>query len=540
MGYVVVKFLGEVFQVSEAIKDFLEYDTLFIPAYKELMEMIMEDTEADSQLFWKNGDMGDHIEGTYEKYLSFVVNCVDMVIDKFAELGVYDVTADDLLNYVSATEELLKLRNSTFEFIIGEGYKIADMKSEEIDMAYDRAVSGITGSGVRVYSSSISSLIASAVAEKSVINSQTKDAERQFEAAVRNINSITDNSFDLLYRRTMISEFYPKARNIIMKFFNDMLSIFLTELDLHGKFDFESVKKYNKEKAVAMLKNIHRVPNKVDFLKQAFLICPFAEEIYEECLNLGLLDKETFETAVYFDLGYELEEKMDTYMRDNLENLDKVKEIVSILAPYRNETEAYIMRDLYLDYVGNIIGEYRKIKSAISSKVQLDSFVKNNVVDNMTEILDKSEDDINKIIETKLNKLMSQEKFDEFESIRIISAEDIKILNSSAVSLYDVNNEIKLALTEQIMEYIEEAKKRYVIYNRAKNLYEKKLNEMVANLKMLICEKDQLSLFEIPKRIKLSMKISNLTEDIEEFKRDKEPKALKENFERMYGENNSL
>ena len=49
MGIVTVKFLGEEYQISEAIRQFLEYDQLLAPIYGRIIQSINSDIQTFSR-----------------------------------------------------------------------------------------------------------------------------------------------------------------------------------------------------------------------------------------------------------------------------------------------------------------------------------------------------------------------------------------------------------------------------------------------------------------------------------------------------------
>lgn len=534
MGYVTVKFLGEEYQVSETINEFLDYDKLLTPIRTKMLNMITTDVKRDSRLSWNGDTMTSHIHGTADKYRKLVEDGAELLVKKLLELGVYDVTANDLLKDVSSIADINRLENNTFATLLEEGHKIADMKRAGIERAYHYAASNITGSGVRVFTSSFSTLVINSVVERSILMSQAKKADKEYEDAVRNLSARAIDVLDTVYREVMVREFYPSIIEILLAFDSKVMSVFLVELTTHGKFDFESVEKYDMRKAEEMLKNINRVPDKVEFLKQTFSTCPFGVEVYEECLKQGLFDKDTFETAKYFGMGEELAEKMDDYIKSNLKNSEKIKPIISILASYRGTDELAIWRKMYEGTLGNIEGTYKVFNSAISDKKRLDKFIRENIIHQMSEIVDKSREDISKSIDKKMNALISEKQYEEFVGMSILSPETIRMADSSATGLSDINSEIKSALVESIMEYITEAKKRLDAYNKAKDLFDKEVKQREDELSALKSEKEKLGLFAFSKKKEMSATIDSKASEILEFKRTHEPKDLWQDFERMY------
>lgn len=534
MGMVEVGFLGEKYQVSETINEFLSYDKLLTPIMSKMLNTATADIKKDSRLTWDGDTMTSHIDNAATKYRKMVQDSADLLVKKLLELGVYDVTSDVLLNDVTTIEEITRIENNTFATLLEEGHKISDMKNAGLERAYSYAARNITGSGVRVFTSSFATLMINSVVEKNILMSQAKKADKEYQEAVSNLSARAIDALDTVYRQVMVQEFYPSIVQSMMDFFSKISSGFLVELTTHGKFDFESVKDYDMQRADGMLKNIDHAPDKVEFLKQTFLTCPFSSDVYEMCLKQGVLDKDTFETAKYFGMGEELAEKMDEYIKSNLKNSDKIKPIISILSEYRGTDELAIWRKMYEGTLGNIEGTYKVFNSAISDKKKLDKFIRENIVSHIKDIVNKTEDDVIKTIDKKMKALISEKQYDEFVDMGILSAETIRMSGSSAISLNDINSEIKTALVGCIMEYIAEAKKRLEVYNKAKEVFDRELNQKESELSSLKAEKDKLGLFAFSKKKEMSALIDSKASEISEFKRKNEPKDLWNDFERMY------
>ena len=534
MGYVTVKFLGEEYQVSETINEFLDYDKILTPIRTTVLNMITADVKRDSNLVWEADTITEHVDGTANKYKKTIEDGAELLVKKLLALGIYEVTSNDLLKNVTSIGDINSLERNTFDTLLEEGRRFVNMQNAGIERAYNYAASNITGSGVRVFTSSFSTLMIHSAVERSILLSQAKKADQEYEKAVRTISSQTAFALDKLYRKVMIEKFYPSIMQIFLEFDNAVMSAFLAELTNHGKFDFESIEKYSMKKAEDMLKNITQVPDKIGFLKQTFLTCPFGLDVYEECLKQGLFDKDTFETAKYFGMGEELAEKMNGYINNNLENSDRIKPIISILASYQRTNELAIWRNLYKELLEKIQDTYKVYNSAIHDKKKLDSFIRQNIIHQISEIVDKSKEDINKSIDKKMNALVSEKQYNEFVGMGILSPETIRMSNSSATTLSDINNEIRSALAERIMEYIEEAKKRLDAYNKAKDLFDKELKQKEDELNALKSEREKLGLFAFSKKKEMSTAIENKASEISDFKRIHTPNDLWQDFERMY------
>lgn len=535
MGYVKVKFLGEDFEISETINEFLDYDMMLNPIRIKMFNIMSMHVKRDCNISWEDGNgIVSHIHGNADKYKQLFINGAELLIKKIIELGIYDVTVNDLLNNTTAIEDINILEKNIYSKLLQEGQEIVDQQNAGIERAYVSASNNITGSGVRIFTNSLSTLMINSMVEKNIILSQAKKADKEYEEAVKKLNLRAMNSLDILYRDVLYKEFYPAILKIFLEFDNKINSAFLVELTIHGKFDFESVENYDMKKAESMLKNISLVTDKAAFLKQAFLTCPFCFEVYEECIKQGLFDKDTFETAKYFGMREEAIQKMDEYVNNNLKNPDKIKIIISVLAWDRGIDELTIYEEVYKDTLDNIISTYEMFNSAISEKSQLDKFIRIYIDNKTSEVIKKTKEQINQSIAKIMNTIITEQQYNEFVNLKLLLPENIRMKGSSSITLGKINYEIRASLVLCIMDYIVEAKKRFDVYNKAKDLFDAEVKQKKEELIMLKHEKELLGVFAFSKRKKMDEIIDKKESELFYFKRKCEPISLWEDFENMY------
>lgn len=519
MSMVTVIFLGEEYQITETINEFLDYDKILAPIRTKILNAIALDIKKDSDLIWDGDTMVPHIHDTADKYRNMVDESAALLVGKLLELGIYDVTKENLLDKVSTVGDINDLERLTFNNLHEEGHRFLNMKNAGMERAYNYAANSITGSGVRIFSNSFSSLMLFSAIERKIILSQAKKADKQYEEAISNLNSQTVFALDILYRKIMLKEFYPTMVQILLEFNSKIMSSFLVELISHGKFNFDDIENYDMQKAEEMLKNIAQVPDKVGFLKQVFLICPFCFAVYEACLKYGFLDKETFKTAKYFGFANELSEKIDEYIKGNLNNIEKITPLISILMSHRETNETEIWEQMYCNELQSILCEYKSFNIALTNKRELISFIRNNISKALNEVVKKSREDIKKSIDKKILSLVSEKKYDKLVELGLLSPESIRISGSSATVLADINNEIRASLVDCIMDYIEEAKQRLDAYNKAMSIYIKELKEKNNELSALESEKSNLGLLAFSKKKELAATIAIKTSELAEFKK---------------------
>ena len=534
MGYVTVNFLGEQYQVSETINEFLHYDELLTPVRVKMLKSLSQDIKRDSRSMTFGDETPDHVDRNARAYQKLMEECADVLVKKLFALGVYDVTVNDLLATSTAIADLNDMKMKILQTMVGEGRKYVDMKNRGMEHAYRSAASNITGSGVMVFSSSITTLLIHSVVERGILMSQAKQADREYEEAVRAINASTRRALDTMVSEVMVKQYYPALMDILMDFNTKITSAFLVELAQHGKFDFASIQNYNMTKAEQMLTNIRHVPDKVAFLKQAFNTCPFSLDVYEKCLEYGLLDRDTFKTAAYFGFADALAEKMDVYINKHLKDKSAIAPIISILAEHRNTSETGIWRRIYKDTIDAVESAYRKFDRAIKNQSSLDGFVREYISPNMAFVAKQTQNNVEQLIAKKITAVISENRYLEFIEMGLLSAERIRKDGSSATSLCDINNEYCVSLTVCVMAYIEEANRRLKCYEESKAQFDQELQTMKDELKALNADREKLGFFAFSKKKELDLAIGSKTKQIAEYEKNHESKKLWTIFERMY------
>lgn len=532
MGYVKVKFLEEVYQVSEAINEFLRYDSLLVPFLEKITKQVASNLARDSK--YRPSDICYNIWPDTEKYKNILLDSTDFLVKQMLNLGIYDVTANDLLEGINTFSELDQLEIGIKRKIIDEGEKYLDMRKQGIEKSYSYARRHITGSGIGIFTNSFSSLMAYTLTERSIVLSQAKKADKEYQKAVEEISVRVDSGFEQMCKDVIFGEYYPMLVDMLIKFPTEIMSHFMKEVISHNKLDFQSIKQYDLQKASEMLKNIYQVSDKADFLKQTFLVCPFSFDLYEKCLEFNLLDEDTFKTAAYFGMGEALSQKIINLIKCNLKDVKTISPLIKILVSYQNTNEVELWKQIYSKILTNIEDTYKAYNLAISNKKSLDKFIRANIVQQMTDILNKSREDIFDIVISKLKNLIDEEQYVKFVELGIISPDKIRMTGSCKNTLDEINDEISIALVNCIMDYSAEAKKRWECFNQAKKLVDAEIDKKNRELNDLIDKKRNLGFLAFSKKKDLTDKISCKKSEISEYQKTHDTKPLFDEFNNMY------
>ena len=598
MADVTVKFLGENYSFPEELKDYVSYCNEFEKINKRLSQALLvtmnrptitggetsQAGEVETKLKEDMRKEGKKVISMLAKYNIFDVTESDLVDNNKGYIYYNDVyqnimmrglrlnLAEELQNFLDDWEDA---QQSAYSQVTGTGISmysnsmIAHMtlaafetstikkQCEQADRDYKRAMlrlnlaeelqnflddwedaqqsaySQVTGTGISMYSNSMIAHMTLAAFETSTIKKQCEQADRDYKRAMDALSARGTSVTEKKNAEVMIKTFAEIA-NAFGMFISELMDTFLNKLQQNNIFDYSKTKEYDIKRSSEILNNMSLVEDKKSVLIQAFKSCPYNPDIYAKVLEMGLCDLDTFKTAQYYYQDEVLTEVLDDYVKKNLKNTEKVTVPISILATYRGTDEIGIWKKIYEGTLENIEGSYKIINTALSDKKKLDRFIRDNISSSMKEVVKKSREDVIKNIDKKMLALVSEKQYDEFVGMGILSPEIIRMSGSSATTLNDINGEIRNALTDCVMEYIEEAKKRYDAYDKAMDIYEKELKQKYDELNVLRSEKNSLGLFAFSKKKEMTATIDAKVNEISEFKRTHEPKDLLAQFEAMY------
>ena len=536
MGYINVKFLGKSYQVSKTINEFLQYDELLTPIRTKIIQELSKRIGEISAKAKFGEEMTDYMESICSSFKKIMTEGCQLLVDKSLSLGVYDVTLDSFLKNTTSFADIEQLSLNTMEEMLSEGRKYVAMKNAGIELAYKSAASNITGSGVAIFTSSIATMMLYSFVEKQVLLSQAKKADKEYENAVRNITNTTKRSLDKMCMELLISKFYPSLMNILLDFDSKIMSIFLSELVEHNKFDFSSVEKYDMDKAEKMLSNIDKISDKTEFLRKTFEVCPFCYEVYEMCLNQNLLDWETFETANHFGFAEALIESIKEKVRNNTNDSESINQLVIILAKYTNSDELSVKKEIYSDKIRKIEESYTKLRLALKDNVNLDKFIREFISPDMMDIVVLKPYDVEEKIKGIISNILSDEISSDLIKEKMIDLVSLRKDDSMAVTIQEINQEYIDSIKSLVLDYVSEATKRYERYKKSKSAFDKLLSKLQSELKQLESQKESLGFFSFSKKKELSLAIEEKNKEISKLKETHEYQKLRLDFYAMYEE----
>ena len=535
MSNVKVVFLNQDYSIPEELQEFVGFLQYFENIRDRIMPLL---TDQIKKKDYSGGADADFIY--FKKPLSKIG---DEVIADLATKGIFDVTLDDI---VYTNKGYIQLHNVCSETIQGMTNILLNAMTDWLDgynNAYSSAASTITGSGVSIWTNSITSALIYSAMEASTIKKQANQADIQYRNAMASLNTNITNRQEREETNLLKNKYYPGVAEALNLFVSEMMEYYLAKLQEKGIFDYSQVKKYNLKRSSDLLNNIKLVPDKVGLLRESFTVCPYNPDVYNAVLNNHLADYETFETAKYFHQDEVLCDVIEKYIKSNLNNYDRVKPIVKILASYKNQSESYIWKSLYYSTYQRLHQHYKELDSVISSRNALIEWIKENITKDAVKLVDMDSEKLSaKVNRIVFKRIISEEQFILFIELGMLS-EDF-----CSVEEYNSLNEINEDYSKRILEVIgklicdlrkkiEENQKEYEMakqkYDEALNENNRIIKELEGELSNLKYQRSSLGVFAFSKKKEIDKRIDEIKRKLSEKSSDNSLIALKDEYERI-------
>lgn len=529
--YFSVKFLDKIYDIPEDV-------IIFYNCREFVSEGLIKLLDEASSLMKKYSRMGSEratrgLSNDVKHIQQVMMSVVKDVHNDLLKREIYDVDENELYERITSIKQVESMATDVAFNILCAAKEVQRDNQTMRNNAYRSAVSNISGSGVRIFTNSFTSLLVHSAIENSVLKSQAKKADREYEQALKSINASSEDRFERIYSDGLFKQFLPALPEIFTTFNDELLKNYLLELVQHNQFNIDNIEQYSENKSSTMLENIKHAGDKKKLLIQAFEICPFNFNVYKKALELGFFDFKTFKDAKKIFgskiTGSLIEEEITKYISD----IDKMKDYISLLAYYKDENEQKIWSQYYQNEINMIRDNYRKISILCTDSVELDEWIKIQINPDMDKIVKTTEKEVKKCLESWFLTNMNNKRFDKLSSIGLISVEDIRLQNSVKTTLEEVNEEYIEKILLMIIDYITEAGKRKIVYEEAYNKFNLELKKRNAVIAEKETELNQQGIFAFTKKKELKIELEKLQNELREFKKT-EPVDLKKAYYNMY------
>ena len=450
--------------------------------------------------------------------------------------GIHDVDVDSMKKKVGIFDDIIELQKTVLLKGTVEAQKILDCKRAGLKYAYRSAANNITGSGVRIYTNSLTSLMMHSAIENSILKSQARKADQQYETARKQINQSVSDDLEKACANILFNDFFPLLTQLVTEFYNELFKNYLVELEVHGMFDIDNIEQYNENRSCAILNNISIFGNKNSLLVEAFEACPFNIDIYTKMIELNVIDVNTLRDAQILFPQNTIPDLIKTKLEklDSSQNIRIIKNMIAILAYYTNQDEDILLKSLYSSLVKDIKKDYQTMAEILKNKTRLNEWIKVNVSSYMNRIVAITDSELEGKIYQWVRNHVREDQFTLLSQLGLITVEDIKLKDSNKTSLSEINQEYRQRIFEEIKKSIQIARYKKEIYDMAEKEYSDELNR---RKKMLNDKEDELAkqgFFAFSNKKRLKEEIEQMKKDFFEFEKT-EPIDKKNDYYHVFG-----
>lgn len=529
-----VTFLGEKYILSNDIKTFLSARNLID---KELTVVLQEESRLIDRFAGRNAErFFETSEQVITEFNKTLEQRIRNIVTDLMCRGIHDVDVDSMKKKVGIFDDIIELQKTVLLKGTVEAQKILDCKRAGLKYAYKSVASNITGSGVRIYTNSLTSLMMHSAIENSILKSQARKADQQYETARKQINQSASDDLEKACANILFNDFFPLLTQLVTEFYNELFKNYLVELEVHGMFDIDNIEQYNENRSCAILNNISIFGNKNSLLVEAFEACPFNIDIYEKMIELNVIDVNTLRDAQILFPQNTIPDLIKTKLEklDSSQNIRIIKNMIAILAYYTNQEEDILLKSLYSSLVKDIKKDYQTMAEILKNKTRLNEWIKVNVSSYMNRIVAITDSELEGKIYQWVRNHVREDQFTLLSQLGLITVEDIKLKDSNKTSLSEINQEYRQRIFEKIKKSIQIAKYKKEIYDTAEKEYSDELNR---RKKMLNDKEDELAkqgFFAFSNKKRLKEEIEQMKKDFFEFEKT-EPIDKKNDYYNVFG-----
>ena len=368
--------------------------------------------------------------------------------------------------------------------------------------------------------------------EYSTLKRQAREADRQYQQAIEELNRSIFSREEQQYIQFYATEIYPEIAEAFNTFVTELMAIYLLKLQEKGMFDNNKLSNYSLNKSAEILKNIKLVDDKRAVLVEAYKICPFNPDIYADVMTCGLFDVDTMKGAKEFHQETMLVGMIEKKIKSNLNNLEKARDYIEVLAYYQGKSETDILKKFYESTISKIKNDYHKILLVCVDSRRLSTWIKDHINKDRDKIASTPEESVRNKVNSWIKNTVDDKQYENLSVMGFISIDDIKYKDSTKTTLAEVQTEYADKMIALILNYIKELGEKKAAYEEAYDKYNAGLKEHMDAIAVKNNELKQQGLFAFSKKKELKAELDRLNNEYEEYRKT-EPVNLKDAYFNM-------
>lgn len=426
-----VWFLDEQFTFPEELNEYSNYLWWLETLLKLLQNLLIEQMQS--------GEFSGGAEEDFAYYAEPLKSVVEHVISDLAEKGVYDVTIQELLYDNSGYINLHQICEETMSAMQEINNFRLDALRDGMNQAAVYANSKVTGSGISIYTNSMAHALAYTALETREVQKQTRVAEASYRVMVSSLENRVDRDHAELVKQLLTDVYYPVVYGCLDLFMSNLKEVCLQKLNDVGRFTFDRLKQFDKKRSANILENLDISKESAkEIVRQAFLYCPYNEDVYYYAWMYCNPSISTFETAVYFGLSELLANNMELACKQDYNAACDFSITVKALQVMQSKSEVDVLQSICCSKILAISNKYESISRAVLSGENLKYWIKYNLSEDFVSFCDMSDVKINQ----EISDIIETEALEDYWIQKLLDA------NALDCSIFGISFDSKNKLTD--------------------------------------------------------------------------------------------
>lgn len=451
-----------------------------------------------------------------------MISFVKTVVDLLCKQGIYDYSADNITKANPAFDQLKSLRDTATEGAIKIIGKHAQMFYNQWQDAQQSALSGVTGTGTRVFTNSPTTLLLFSAYENSVLQRQLSKADSDFKRSMDAICLNCNTAMDREINRYLAANWCPAVGDCIQLFVLSLMDTYLNALKQKGVVDTASLANIDAQRSQAILENIDKTKDAKDALAQALALCPYNKEVYKCMADRSILDADALALAEEFGFRQEIEDYAVQHCEKDIngrkalgDKIRAIRERMPSLILITGLSESEIIRKFMHSNIVGITKELEKSTQLCADEKKLLAWCKDQFEVKAECIVDISGEQVEKKSVGYIGALVSYDDFCLLESTGL-RADLYSILPSLTPEVQPqiAYNLIVMHYAGKLSEAIDRLKNKIRSMEETIRSLEEENAERVRNINSRIKEfnnkMDSLGIFAVSEKRKIKTEIAEL------------------------------
>ena len=530
MAYKEVIFLNKKYEISDQLPIFVQILNDFSGYSDTLMDLLVRQMNRRGYNSGSQEDFG---------YWRIPIDQIAKeIILKASSVNVYNLTVYDLVDDNDAFQQLYQCCVECFQNMKNILINAMDEWIHGYESAYNRAASTITGPGFGVITNSIAGAVLYDVVAYNSVRTQAKQADYEFQTAISRLNSYNSNR-QRAEEDKVLTNYYSSVKNLIPSIITYMFDVYSKKLADSGILDISELKTYDLKSSNDILRNLDIVESKKDVLYKAFEKCPYNPDVFLRAAYYGLMDQDTFDTAVYLQQEEGLDQAVLDFCRSAFpKDCTRTMQAIEVLSYIKNASKETIAQKEFTYYVNAAVASYAQLRKASEKKDVLVQWLKNNLISDIDALLDADKDAWIEAMRDTIHSILPQDQYKFYLSMNMISPSKIIPANDIIEDMEDIHgiNElycVKMESTIGIL--IDELKGKRDNYLAALAKYQAEKRELELKRASLEEKMRSLSIFQRSAKKEVNKQISIIASDINQLESKYKVRPLEYMYKRPLG-----